>query len=140
MELSSPKPVSYFSLQNTCSSVLIKSCKDLYWHLHRIILVTTLLTESPGQHSYRSRLSRHSLSNVPTPLHFYTSHLKLLSLSVWYKCTSFVNKFVESLKKKNNQQINALGPLEGQAKLSGGSISFAGRLFPQQNDSLVNIA
>lgn len=29
---------------------------------------------------------------------------------------------------------------EGQAKLNGGSINFAGKLFPQQNDSLVNIA
>lgn len=138
MELPCPKPVNYFRLQNTCSSVLPKYHKDSYWHLYTILSVTRHLSWARRTVQLQIKaISTHNHDSGPKPLHYYTSYLKLLLLSVWYKYTPLCQQgsrfIINKTFSAKGAVINALGPLDGWAKLMEGSISLAGRLFPQQN-------
>lgn len=138
MELPRPKPVNYFRLQNTCSSVLPKYHKDSYWHLYTILSVTRHLSWARRTVQLQIKaISTHNHDSGPKPLHSYTSYLKLLLLSVWYKYTPLCQQgsrvIINKAFSAKGAVINALGPLDGWARLMGGSISLAGRLFPQQN-------
>lgn len=137
MELPSPKPVNYFRLQNTCSSVPTKYHKDSSTGIGPQPCQFPGLSGAPGQRTQTKATSTCNHSSGPVSLHSYASQVKLLSLPVWCKetplCQQGSGVIINKTFSAKGAVINAPELLEGGAMLMGGSINLAEKLFPQQN-------